>query len=565
MKNKQLKEARKKASLYKRSNAELTRRLARVVDDDLLLSMKNRASEKDSQIARLRDENRALSNNVRQQARVISEQQAFTEGWPAKVDGLQRQLRSERAKMRTYVARAAENEETSVEKHEVQVASLRARNLQLRDNLDSRPGDNGGAAANNGDGDDDDDDDDTVSKLRLLTKVHRQHEKQLQDRLQQAYSTVEAERAHVAALQGELDNAEKLLRMQIVEVKTMKRNVRQLTKLHATLPQRAVAPASNGDERRRRQGGGAKKASKTTVVAVHSRRGQLRPQRGANHQSSYDPRPPPRSVKRRPAGGGPRTQSVTEREAKAGRVEATVGKCSTDEQYEAAASTQGNTSTNSATTSSPTVLKSDDATSETSKNQQEDSSLANDDDAMATAEQAALDINARKRKDEEQKEAERAHTSAVDAHTKAKADYKAAIEGGEGDEEAYETSNFEEEDSEDTVKETGEGKKSEALVEEEVHNDLMCLVPKGCCLQCLAVEMGTSVETTGDGELTGTDTKSSTCTGGEEVRDIKESVAEPDGPAATLPDAREFVVNMLDRVVTSLSPQKAPAVVGDNV
>ena len=95
-----MKNMQKKIDVYKRANGELKRQLREMRDADKVVALENLLGQRDIEIKRLNRDNKALLSIQRSQAREMSARETAKSEWPQKIVSLENDIRVYREKLR---------------------------------------------------------------------------------------------------------------------------------------------------------------------------------------------------------------------------------------------------------------------------------------------------------------------------------------------------------------------------------------------------------------------------------------------------------------------------------
>ncbi|OQS05670.1 hypothetical protein THRCLA_02222 [Thraustotheca clavata] len=217
----------KKINVYKKANANLKKELEAYSSNDTLLQVENRAREKQLLVEKLVQENRYLANLQRTQAKRIEELENLKEHFPAKHHSVMEELRICKETFRMYKEREKATEEKTAKLHQ-QVIDLTQKNKTLSDKIKQhenyKPA-NDTNSEHNG----------RINELELLQvrvaqlEKAKRHEKAKYDRVIKACEEqLEECKREMESFQSQLLDKEKELRLQVVELKKLKRTLREL-------------------------------------------------------------------------------------------------------------------------------------------------------------------------------------------------------------------------------------------------------------------------------------------------------------------------------------------------
>lgn len=230
-KEKQLRQVKKKLEIYKKANVEFKKQVGSTYNTEKLAALQAERDEKETLIQQLTEENRTLVQLQRNQAKKIQEQEMMKNEWPTKVSSLMADLRVSKERVRKAKEREAKAQELTKRQHE-QMMKLADKNEKLRAQLLEYERNQGTNLAEK-------------QKRKLVSQWKDEKEK-----LQHAISVLEKSkvqertkgerllRANVAELQkvkkemekhrSALEEKEKEIRMQLFQVKKLKRQLREL-------------------------------------------------------------------------------------------------------------------------------------------------------------------------------------------------------------------------------------------------------------------------------------------------------------------------------------------------
>jgi hypothetical protein len=225
----------KKLDGYRKSNAQLKRQLQAAYTSDRVLVMSNENKEKQAEIERLTQENRNLVQMQRAQAKRILQQEGSKEEWPMRLANLQDELRVTRETLRKYKekARVAEDEGN---RHREQCAVLGERNRELKAQLEARQAAAGSAeaeaaaqqAAAEGAAVASEERAKLVHNIEVLQTAHRQERQRAAQAARRAEDALKEHQREVDELRRRIEEKEKDLRYQVVQIKKLKRGLREL-------------------------------------------------------------------------------------------------------------------------------------------------------------------------------------------------------------------------------------------------------------------------------------------------------------------------------------------------
>jgi hypothetical protein len=225
----------KKLDGYRKSNAQLKRQLQAAYTSDRVLVMSNENKEKQAEIERLTQENRNLLQMQRAQAKRILQQEGSKDEWPMRLANLQDELRVTRETLRKYKDKARVAEEEG-NRHREQCAVLGERNRELRAQLEARQAAAGSAeaeaaaqqAAAEGAAAASEERAKLVHNIEVLQSAHRQERQRAAQAARRAEDALKEHQREVDELRRRIEDKEKDLRYQVVQIKKLKRGLREL-------------------------------------------------------------------------------------------------------------------------------------------------------------------------------------------------------------------------------------------------------------------------------------------------------------------------------------------------
>ncbi|KDO34606.1 hypothetical protein SPRG_00669 [Saprolegnia parasitica CBS 223.65] len=220
----------KKIGVYRKANETLRKELESLHSNDALVHLENKAREKQLLIEKLVHENRYLANLQRTQAKRIEELEALKEHFPAKHHSVMEELRVCKETFRMYKEREKAADERSAKLHQ-QVVDLTQRNKSLAEKIKAhenyKPPADSTATKDMDDGREDE-------LLQLQARVAqlektKRIEKAKYDRIIKACEDQLDEcKREMESFQTQLLDKEKELRLQVVQLKKLKRTLREL-------------------------------------------------------------------------------------------------------------------------------------------------------------------------------------------------------------------------------------------------------------------------------------------------------------------------------------------------
>ncbi|RHY34194.1 hypothetical protein DYB32_001087 [Aphanomyces invadans] len=241
----------KRISVYRKANAALQKELEGFHNNDFVAQVENKAREKQLLIEKLTHENKYLANLQRTQAKRIEELESLKEHFPSKHHSVMEELRICKETYRMCKERERLAEDRSAKLHQ-QVVDLMARNKALADKIRQHHSSTESKATTN---------DATVcmfnvmyvlTKLRRhdaamaaaaaaattttttwhtltqLTQTKRAEKAKYERVIQMCQEQLDACKREMEAFQAQLLEKEKELRLQVVELKKLKRQLRDL-------------------------------------------------------------------------------------------------------------------------------------------------------------------------------------------------------------------------------------------------------------------------------------------------------------------------------------------------
>ncbi len=244
-KQRQVQGLQKKLEMYRKSNSQLKRQLKQAYTTDRVLDLGNENLRKQAEIDRLVAENRQLQSLQRNQSKRIEQQRVSREEWPARLAGLQDELRVTRETLRKYKEKTRVAEESSGKQRTV-ILKMQEKNRELKKEIERYENANGKAKTKQALDIEAaqlewEKDKEKLSKsIQVLEKSNRQERKKAQLAAREAEEKLKDHEKEVAALKERIEEKEKDMRYQVLQIKRLKRGLRELAM--ADTP-RAVAAA----------------------------------------------------------------------------------------------------------------------------------------------------------------------------------------------------------------------------------------------------------------------------------------------------------------------------------
>lgn len=232
-KQKQVQGMQKKLDAYKKNNQQLKRQMKEAFTTDRVLLLTNEVEEKQRQIDQLVEDNRSLQTLQRTHAKRIAKQQESRGNWSTKLTNLQEELRVARETLRKYREKSRFAEEES-NRHREHIMKLTDRNKELKSEIKRYESANGKAKTRETlDAEEQQSRwDEERRKLEHAIQVLEKSNKQERIKAHQATKQLEVKaREHESAIekmQTELDLREKDMRFQLVQIKKLKKGLREL-------------------------------------------------------------------------------------------------------------------------------------------------------------------------------------------------------------------------------------------------------------------------------------------------------------------------------------------------
>ncbi|GBG23966.1 Lebercilin-like protein [Hondaea fermentalgiana] len=240
-KQKQVQTLQKKLENYKKSNQQLKRQMKEAFTTDRVLLLTNEVEEKQRTIDQLVEENKGLQALQRSHVKRIAKQQESRGTWSSKLTNLQEELRVARETLRKYRDKTRTAEEDS-KRHREHIMKLTDRNKDLKSEIRRYEAANGKAKTR-----------DTIDAeqqqakwdterqklehtIQILEKSNKQERVKAHQAAKQLEIKVREHETAIAGMRGELEQREKDMRYQLVQIKKLKRGLRELAMGDAPLP-----------------------------------------------------------------------------------------------------------------------------------------------------------------------------------------------------------------------------------------------------------------------------------------------------------------------------------------
>jgi len=240
-KEKQLNGLKKKLETYKKQNEQLKKQLRSAYTSDKVVQMGNENKEKEQIIQKLIAENKSLTTIQRNQAKQIQKQESGKEEWPARVAALQDELRVTRERLRTIKEKSKQAEEHHKKQHE-QVMRLMGKNKELSKEIARYEAANGKAKTRSTlnreqiEKEWNEQREKLTHKISVLEKSNKQERNKLAIANRKGEEKIEELSKKIKQMQEKIDESEKDMRIQVLQVKKLKRNLRELATGEAPLP-----------------------------------------------------------------------------------------------------------------------------------------------------------------------------------------------------------------------------------------------------------------------------------------------------------------------------------------
>ncbi|CAK4784465.1 unnamed protein product [Aphanomyces euteiches] len=241
-KENQVRSLYKKIGLYRKANAALRRELDNFHNNDVVAQVRrrlclpelkqarqleNKAREKELLIEKLTHENKCLANLQRTQAKRIEELESLKEHFPSKHHSVLEELRICKETYRLYKERERQAEERSAKLHE-QVVDLSIKNKQLADKIRQHEQAKATAPATATEEDGKDELEQLQQRIHMLEKNKRAEKAKYERVIQTCQDQLDACKQEMERCQAQLLEKEKALRLQVIELKKLKRQLREL-------------------------------------------------------------------------------------------------------------------------------------------------------------------------------------------------------------------------------------------------------------------------------------------------------------------------------------------------
>ena len=242
-KEKSLAALRKKVELYKKSITHLKKQLRKAYTSERVIQIGNENKEKEKKIQQLLEEKRNLVNIHRAQARQIQKADLGKEEWPERVASLQEELRLARDRYRELKVKIKESESLQTRQHE-QMVRLTEKNKDLLRELKEHEAAHGVVRekpANPGEvkkawekerrG--------YMSRIQQLEKANRRDKAKLDSATKRSNQVIQELKLRIEGYKEKVEEREREMRSQLLQVKKLKRNLRELAM--GDLPELQVA------------------------------------------------------------------------------------------------------------------------------------------------------------------------------------------------------------------------------------------------------------------------------------------------------------------------------------
>ena len=242
-KEKSLVSLRKKVEVYKKSVTHLKKQLRKAYTSERVIQIGNENKEKEKRIQQLLEEKRNLVNIHRAQAKQIQRADVSKEEWPERVAALQEELRFARDRYKELKLKIKESESMHSRQHE-QMVRLTEKNKELLRELKEleashgvvreKPPDPGSVKKawekeRRG----------LTTRIHQLEKANRREKVKLESASKRSEQVIQGLKLRIDGYKEKVDEREKEMRAQLLQVKKLKRNLRELAM--GDLPQMQIS------------------------------------------------------------------------------------------------------------------------------------------------------------------------------------------------------------------------------------------------------------------------------------------------------------------------------------
>ena len=232
---KMLRNATKKIEIYRRGNQDLRRQLASAFNSDRLVQLENENKEREREIAKLQGENRSLLNIQRAQTRQIEKQESLRNDWPARISSMNEDLRVAKEKLRRSHQKDKSASQQLKKQHE-QLSRLTEENKRLTAEKRRLEGPGGGRAAKTAAELEKEKAEKAWSeergkldrKIAVLEKIKRQEVAKAKQKIRENNKEVTKAKDELDRYKRLLTDKDKEMRMQLLQVKKLKRQLREI-------------------------------------------------------------------------------------------------------------------------------------------------------------------------------------------------------------------------------------------------------------------------------------------------------------------------------------------------
>ncbi len=237
LKEKQLQAALKKVEIYKKANKVLKNKHDSLLTEDRITELENEIGAKKGELNRLLEENKHLLNIQRNQAKLLEEQDSEKVDWPAKLMSLQNDIKMYRERIKKLKEGERHTESLKTKQHEA-VIKLMDKNKKLVAEITELKSLAGGNLTTpslaNSNSLSDTEFKWAIEKQRLLKQIEvlqrgKAEEKSIGMKLMKSSENeVKKLKAEVDKYKTLLEEKEKEIRLQVIQVKKLKRYLREL-------------------------------------------------------------------------------------------------------------------------------------------------------------------------------------------------------------------------------------------------------------------------------------------------------------------------------------------------
>ena len=234
MKEKMLKNMKQKIEIYKKTNKELSRQLKEARSQDRVLLLENQVKEKSSAIQLLKKDNKMLLAIQRKQTKEINAKEELKQAWPHRITSLENDIRVYKEKLRKVRSRDMKFAETR-KKQDREIEVLKQTVLKLKRQLEdavmpeSRKREEEALRLRKDSAEKWKEEKEKMKrKIFLLEKLDRTNQQQFKRDLRLKEKALREATEENDRLREELSLKEKQVRLQVLQVKRVKKQLKTL-------------------------------------------------------------------------------------------------------------------------------------------------------------------------------------------------------------------------------------------------------------------------------------------------------------------------------------------------